>query len=547
MNTSLRSAALAIVSALLASTAFAEAWNQPAASSTYKWFDPANWNPASVPNGVGADANIPDAGNTRTVSLQGAVTLGSIEYNITGIRSFVIANGAAASADGDFNGDGVIDAADYVALRKGGTLVNDPNPGNYTADYDLWRSRFGTVIPPAPPGLTFDAPGAGPATITTTEGAAGTTGKLNITATMHLNDNLQVTVNAVPITSGFDGSVRLEGDIDGPGGITRLGGGTSGTAFFTMTTGVKSYTGPTVLAGGRNGISAGAAPSNSSSFTISGSADLEPSTNGQYQLGAGDLILNGNLTGQGATGIIRPDRNGGGKQMTILNNIVLQSTALLHSELANGHVTPTPGNGFGDGYIELRGNISGAGALAWSSPGTDPMMGTLFVEGTNIYQGGTIAHGGAIVVGNGSGSYPDASLGTGNVTIESATGGGRTAYLEIDDGVLNAIADSATLSLGGGYTAGVADNGYAFLGQNINEKVGGLILGGVAQTIAGTYGSSSSGATFQNDEYFAGSGKITLAFAGAGSTLRSGAVPEPSTIALAGMLASLALLHRRQR
>src|SRR5882757_6506441 len=130
MKTSLRSAALVIFSTLLASTAFAETWNQPAAASTYKWFDPANWNPASVPNGVGADANIAEAGNTRTVSLQGAVTLGSIEYNITGIRSFVIAKGAAASADADFNGDGVIDAADYVALRKGGTLLNDPNPGN---------------------------------------------------------------------------------------------------------------------------------------------------------------------------------------------------------------------------------------------------------------------------------------------------------------------------------------------------------------------------------------------------------------------------------
>jgi hypothetical protein len=74
-----------------------------------------------------------------------------------------------------------------------------------------------------------------------------------------------------------------------------------------------------------------------------------------------------------------------------------------------------------------------------------------------------------------------------------------------------------------------------------------VILGGVAQTVAGTYGSSSSGATFQNDEYFAGGGKITLALAGSGSSLHPGSVPEPSTIVLAGMLASLALLRRRQR
>jgi hypothetical protein len=38
---------------------------------------------------------------------------------------------------GDYNGDGVIDAADYVVLRKGlGTIYTQ-------ADYDVWHSRFG--------------------------------------------------------------------------------------------------------------------------------------------------------------------------------------------------------------------------------------------------------------------------------------------------------------------------------------------------------------------------------------------------------------------
>ena len=94
MNTPLRSAALALSAIFLATPLFAATWAQTAASSAYKWFDSANWNPAP-PNAVGADANFPDANNTRTVSLQGAVTLGSIEYNITGIRSMVIANGTA--------------------------------------------------------------------------------------------------------------------------------------------------------------------------------------------------------------------------------------------------------------------------------------------------------------------------------------------------------------------------------------------------------------------------------------------------------------------
>ena len=541
MNASLRWVAIAIVLTSFAHSALAETWNQPAASPLYHWNDTANWNPATIPNGIGADANIPDANNTRTVSLDSAVTLGSIEYNITGIRSFVIANGATPVADGDYNGDGVIDGGDFVTLVKtlsGGTTLNDPNTGNYAAEYNLWRGRFGAGLTA---GLTFDAPGAGPATITTQNSSATSTGKLNITATTILKDNLLITEDAVAISSGFDGQVRLEGNISGPGGITRTSVDPNTVSMFTMTTGTKTYTGPTVLAAGRNGMSATAAPANSSSFTISGTADLEPSSNGIFQLGAGDLILNSSGTGQSATGVIRPDRANGNRQITIANNIVLQANAVLHSELANGHVTPTPTNNYNDAYIELRGNIRGPAALVWSSPSTDPMMGTLFVEGTNTYQGGTVAHGGAIVVGDLLGNFPNASLGTGNVTIESATGGARVAYLEIDNGVNDAIADSATLSLGGGYTAGVADNGYVYLGGAINEKVGGLILGGVTQTVAGTYGSTTSTATFKNNEFFAGDGIITLAFPAGGASFGNSSVPEPSSFILAGMLVSLAL------
>jgi hypothetical protein len=46
---------------------------------------------------------------------------------------------------GDYNGNGSVDAADYVAWRKGGTLVNEVDaPGTVNAaDYDAWRARFG--------------------------------------------------------------------------------------------------------------------------------------------------------------------------------------------------------------------------------------------------------------------------------------------------------------------------------------------------------------------------------------------------------------------
>jgi hypothetical protein len=54
-------------------------------------------------------------------------------------------DGAAAGVSGDFNGNGVVDMADYVLWRKGGPLQNDPTSGVSPSDYTYWRSRFGAT------------------------------------------------------------------------------------------------------------------------------------------------------------------------------------------------------------------------------------------------------------------------------------------------------------------------------------------------------------------------------------------------------------------
>jgi hypothetical protein len=50
---------------------------------------------------------------------------------------------AVAGVQGDFNGNGVVDAADYVQWRNGGPLQNDPTDGVQPADYTVWRTNFG--------------------------------------------------------------------------------------------------------------------------------------------------------------------------------------------------------------------------------------------------------------------------------------------------------------------------------------------------------------------------------------------------------------------
>jgi hypothetical protein len=61
------------------------------------------------------------------------------------LDSWRFATPGAEGVPGDYNDNGTVDAADYVAWRKGGTLANEVDePGTVNAaDYTEWRARFG--------------------------------------------------------------------------------------------------------------------------------------------------------------------------------------------------------------------------------------------------------------------------------------------------------------------------------------------------------------------------------------------------------------------
>jgi hypothetical protein len=66
-------------------------------------------------------------------------------YDGVNLNASLIA-GPNSSVVGDFNNNGVVDAADYVLWRNGGPLANEGGvtPGASTSeDYSTWRSRFG--------------------------------------------------------------------------------------------------------------------------------------------------------------------------------------------------------------------------------------------------------------------------------------------------------------------------------------------------------------------------------------------------------------------
>jgi PEP-CTERM motif len=78
-------------------------------------------------------------------STGGTVRNGVFDFNISNVS---YTGGTAAPAVlGDYNGNGVVDAADYVLWRNGGPLQNEvDNPGTVDAqDYTEWRARFGNT------------------------------------------------------------------------------------------------------------------------------------------------------------------------------------------------------------------------------------------------------------------------------------------------------------------------------------------------------------------------------------------------------------------
>jgi autotransporter-associated beta strand protein len=81
-------------------------------------------------------------GVPQSPGFYGASAMGAAFFAGTG-RLQVTTLGPELGIDGDFNNNGVVDAADYVLWRNGGPLENDPTDGVQPEDYDIWRANFG--------------------------------------------------------------------------------------------------------------------------------------------------------------------------------------------------------------------------------------------------------------------------------------------------------------------------------------------------------------------------------------------------------------------
>jgi hypothetical protein len=98
------------------------------------------------PGGVGTSSlGAGQAITMNNVFRPGAAQDLTFDYRSVGapFRGTVTYSGAPVGVTGDYNGNGVVDAADYVLWRNGGPLMNDPTNGIQPEDYNVWRANFG--------------------------------------------------------------------------------------------------------------------------------------------------------------------------------------------------------------------------------------------------------------------------------------------------------------------------------------------------------------------------------------------------------------------
>ncbi len=377
--------------------------------------------------------------------------------------------------------------------------------------------------------VIMDHDGAGPGRASILNEIQSTTGTNNPaifvnsnTGWLTLNDDLFISNTSNSARTG--GAVQMQTKIQGNGNIwienisNNIGAGQ--VAF----TGQGAYGGHTTIAKGAVTFTRGDifAPSPPNVVTI-GSTGGGDATLAAVGGGLGNMENN-----------FAAAANSGGTLVFAANsstsaniNIKSSSSQTLPHSLVTLNGDLSFDNRATNGSVFVIGDpIVGVGKLTKIGPG--PVR----VTNTNTYAGGTVVNAGSLAVGfadainNGFGFY-DATVGTlgsGDVTVNSAFG----TNLQIETGAsTNAIADTATLRLAGcdsafGCTGGIfgtADGGFLQLDTGINEVVSALLLSsdGGANYVAqapGTYGATGSGATNMLDEYFSGTGILTVTPAG---------------------------------
>jgi hypothetical protein len=127
------------------------------------WIDPVDETSTSVEH-MGASTSIGTVINRIILRQHNSFNGQEFVDNVVVGTTFAdVLNPPGAGVPGDYDGNGMVDAADYVVWRKGSPLLNEVDtPGTVNeADYTQWRARFGNTSGLASGSATVPEPAAG--------------------------------------------------------------------------------------------------------------------------------------------------------------------------------------------------------------------------------------------------------------------------------------------------------------------------------------------------------------------------------------------------
>ena len=504
-----------VVSSIFQISLFAETWNIDAAGN---WNTPANWSPATVPNGADETATFGSIITApRTITVDAA--LGVTTLNIDNNNAYTIASGTLTifqifgTAPGiinitNINGNGAHAISSNLLLASGVFITqNSTNPVTFSGVISsslsdtVLISGTGTLVLSGAntfEGLVLSDIDTLSISADNNLGNASnfltlSNSTLNTTATFSTDRSVSLVGTAEFDTNvGTTFTVSATGALFGTGGLTKSGTGT------LLLSGVNTYTGASSITSGVLELSGSGTLGNTSSLAISGGGSFV------ITAGAGSKTI-GSLSG-GGSGINLND-----------NGLVISQSA---------------GNSF-SGVISGTGGITKSGAA------------TLTFSGVNTYTGGTTLSAGTLAVG------ADNNLGgTGALTFNGGTLNTTATFSSARDVTLSGAGtintDGATTFTESGVissTGGLTKSGTGILVlSGVNTYTGGTTVSagtlavGADNNLGGTGALTFNGGTLNTTATFSSARDVTLSGAGTINTDGATTFTESGVISSTGGL-----------
>lgn len=488
-------------------------------SNTASWQNSGNWN-NGVPNAVGSSASIiADITAPQTITLDGAVVLGSLtigDPTAAGASSYTVNAGTYTSGSSTLAGTLTFDVA-----SGGATLTQTANSAanlitaNIALADPLTISNAATSAALTLSGVISGSggitkTGAGPLVLT---GANTFTGGLNLSVgSLRVGNNAALGTgtatigNTTTLMANSTASRTLANALSLSGSFT-LGDATNSGALNL--TGAATLTGSTQI-------------TNATYVSMSGAIGDGGNARSLTKAGAGTLVLEGNNSYTGGTvisaGVLEL---GGNERLANAGNVTISSgtfdlggftetinafSATAAANVTAGTLNATGGYSFSNasGVITVNAALGG-GSAALTKSGA----GTLTLTGAGTYAGGATISAGVVQVGS------NTALGTGAVTLTDAS-------LRSDSATARTLANA--LTIGGAVTLGASNSGALTFSNaspvSLSDNT--TLTNATAVTFSGGL-SGTAGRTFTK----AGGGTLTLGGASSvagGVTINAGGI-----------------------